>query len=168
MLSRFAALSFITSTLALGLCACTTETIISDQVSTELTLVSPGGIGEDFEITKRFRFSRSPNQARGFQIQDGLVAVLSPSGYDLTFLHRISVFAVSPDGERVEIGVGQDFQPGETWAIIEPVFDGDLREFASDDARLTLIFQIEPNAWYDRFPEEGITVLARANVDILL
>jgi hypothetical protein len=165
---RPAALSYIAGLLALSATACATETIISDQVSTELTLVSPGGVGEDFEITKRFRFSRSPNQARGFEIQDGLVAVLSPVGYDLTFLHRISVFAVAPDGERVEIGRGQDFQPGDTWAVIEPVYEDDLREFASDDARLTLVFQIEPNAWFDEFPEEGITVLARANVDILL
>jgi hypothetical protein len=153
---------------AMPLTACTTETIVSEQVSTELTLVSPGGVGDDFEIVKRFRFSRSPFEARGFEVADGLIAVLDPSGQDLTFLAGLNVYVQKPNGERVQVARGDNFVPGDRFAILRPTYFGDLREFAGEDARLTVVFEVEPNAWFQEFPEEGITLLARANIDILL
>jgi len=165
------ALRSIMAALALALMGgCSTENVITDDFSTELTIVAAGNPGDDFEIRKRFRFSTSPAEARGFEVVDGLIAVLEPQGQDLTFLHRLSVYAESPDGtERVLLAVADDFEAGENWSVVRPALDEDIREYVAADSRLTLVFVVEPNAFLTaEFPENGITVLARAAVEILL
>ena len=156
--------------LVLVLPHCSTETTLTDDFSTELTVVSAGAIGDDFEIRKRFTFSRSPAEARRFEVVQGLVTVLEPQGQDLTVLHRLSVFVeVEETGERILLAQSSDFQRDETWSLVEPVFMGDLGQFVGPDSRLTLIFAVEPNGWLvESFPEGGVTVLARATVEILL
>lgn len=165
MLRLFAALLLI-----LALPACSTETTLTDDFSTELTVVSAGNIGDDFEIRKRFTFSRSPAEARRFEVVQGLVTVLEPQGQDLTFLHRLSVYVeVEETGERILIAEGSNFVRDETWSTVEPVYMGDIGQFVGADSRLTLVFAVEPNGWLvDSFPEGGVTVLARATVEILL
>jgi hypothetical protein len=156
--------------LVLTMSGCSTETTLTDDFSTELTVVAAGNIGDDFEIRKRFTFSRSPAEARRFEVVNGLVTVLEPYGQDLTFLHRISVYVeVEETGERILVAEGGDFERDETWSIVEPVYMGDIGEFVGADSRLTLVFSVEPNGWLaESFPAGGVTVLARATVEILL
>jgi hypothetical protein len=148
--------------------ACSTETRITDDFSTEVTLVSPGRIGEDFSVRKRFRFSVTPADARRLTFRGGLLIALDPPGTDLTFLHRLTVLVEDADGVQTELAEATDFEEGQRYVQMDVLFDDDLRELVTPDGRVTLVFRIEPSAWYGAFPRAGITVLARASLEILL
>lgn len=144
------------------------ENVIIDDISTELTVTQQGAPGEDFEIRKRFRFSRSPEEASAFMLDGGYVALLEPQGADLSFLHRVSVYVVTEDEEEVLAATFEDFEPGSTFQDMTIIWDEDLKDFARSDSRIVLLFQIEPSPWVSDFPEEGLTVLVKASVAIEL
>jgi hypothetical protein len=144
------------------------ETEIIDDLATEVRLGNPGVAGEGYEVRKRFRFSRSPLDAAAIELDGGLLSILAPTGADLSFLHRVTVWVETPDGERILLATGEDFPAGARYSPMRIDFADDLRPFVTADARVTLVFRVEPSAWYRPFPPDGITVLAKATVAISL
>lgn len=144
------------------------ESQIIDDLATEVRIGSPGVAGEGYEVRKRFRFSRSPIDAAAIELDGGLLSILAPTGADLSFLHRITVWVEAPDGQRVLLATGEDFPAGARYSPMRVDFADDLRPFVTADARVTLVFRVEPSAWYRPFPPDGITVLAKATVAISL
>jgi hypothetical protein len=163
MLRRLAALVLPVAVALLSGCL---DTVIIDDLATEVRLGNAGVAGEGYEVRKRFRFSRPPNDAARIEVDGGLLSILAPVGADLSFLHRLTVWIESPDGERVLLATGEDFPAGARYSPMRVDFTDDLRGFVGQDARATLIFRVEPSAWYRPFPADGITVLAKATVAI--
>lgn len=151
----------------LTLSACLQNEIIDD-LSTEITITEPGQAGASYDVRKRFRFSRNPSDASGITLDGALMTVLSPVDADLSYIQRLTVLVETPDGEEIEVAMGEGFITGERLAELEVLYDGDLRGFVRDDSRIVLIFRVEPSAWVRPFPEDGLTVLARASVAIEL
>lgn len=139
---------------------------IYDDISTELTVTTPGAPGQTLEIRKRFRFSHDPNEARGVYFREARLQILSPVDGNLAFVHRVEVYAVHPEGEPVLVAVGEGYGPDDRVAPLEIVYEEDLRTFAGDDSRVAFSFILEPSGWGRPFPEGGFTVLAAASIEI--
>lgn len=151
--------------LSLALASCVSESI-NDDISTELTISSPGAPGQWLEIRKRFRFSHDPAQARGVYFDSARLQILAPVDADLSFISRLHVYAIHPDGGSVLVATAEGLTPGTRVAAFDIVYDDDLREFAGDDSRIAFSFRIEPSVWVRPYPPEGFTVLAVASIDI--
>jgi len=145
------------------------ENEIVDDISTEITVTAIGPPGEEYDVRKRFRFSRSPEEAASTTLDGATLLIVSPEGTDLSFLHRITVWAEVPESdELVLLAEGEGFEPGDRFSTLEIVYTDDLAPLISSDARATLIFRVQPNQWYRPYPEGGITILAGASVVIAL
>ena len=87
---------------------------------------------------------------------------------DLSFIHQLNVYVVDALEERTLVGVAQGFVPGQKEGSFEIVYADDLRGFAREDSRLVFEFEIIPSTWYRDLPEDGITLLVIASVEIEL
>ena len=145
------------------------ENEIVDDISTEITVTALGPPGEEYDVRKRFRFSRSPEEAASTTLDGATLLVVAPDGTDLSFLHRITVWAEVPGtDELVLLAEGEGFEPDERFSMLDIVYTDDLGPLISADARATLVFRVQPNQWYRPYPEGGVTVLAGATVVIRL
>lgn len=158
-------IAILLAAFSLALTACLGDSVV-DNISTELTVTTPGPPGTPLEIRKRFRFSHDPRDARGVYFSDGWLRILAPVGGDLSFLQRVEVYVVHPEDGPVLVASGDGFQPGDRTADFDIVYEEDLRPFASDDSRVTFSFMIESAAWSRPYPEGGFTVLASAEIEI--
>ncbi len=140
--------------------------LIVDDISTELTITTPGPPGVPLEIRKRFRFSHDPSEARGVYFSDGRLQILSPVDGDLSFIGRLEIYAVHPIDGPVLVAVGEGYGPDDRISPLEIVYEDDLRSFASDDSRIVFSFLIETSGWSRPFPEGGFTILAHASIEI--
>lgn len=165
MFQRLAALIIGAALLPLSGCL---DASIVDDLATEVRISGTGQPGAAYEVRKRFRFSRSPLDASGISLAGGRLTILAPDGADLSFLHRLSVYVETADFERVLLAQGEAFEAGARYSEMDIVYPDDLRQFVGQDSRITLVFVLEPSAWYRPFPADGITVLARASVLIEL
>lgn len=151
-----------------GASGCITNEI-TDELSTEIRIDALGATGTVYEVRKRFRFSRSPSEARAIRLERAILAVLAPQGSDLSTLHRLEILVEDPaGGDPVLLAAGEGFAPGERYSRFEIFETGDLRSFVGDDARVTLVFRLESSAWARPLPESGIEVLARTTIGIEL
>ena len=164
--TRFGGL-LVTLACVFGLAACF-ETDIVDDISTELTFVEVGEPGEAYEVRKRFRFTHDPAEAAGLYLFDSLLGILEPVDADLSFIHQLNVYVVDALEERTLVGVAQGFVPGQTEGSFDIVYADDLRGFAREDSRLVFEFEIIPSTWYRDLPDDGITLLVIASVEIEL
>lgn len=157
----------IIALLALAVGGCLQNEIIDD-LSTEITITEPGQAGASYDVRKRFRFSRNPADASGITLAGASMTVLAPEGADLSYIQRLTVLVESPEGDEVEVAMGEGFVAGERLSELDVIYNDDLRGFVRDDARIVLIFRVEPSVWVRPFPEDGLTILARASVAIEL
>jgi len=142
------------------------QNTVSDDFSTELTVFAPGTAGQAYEIRKRFRFSRSPQDARAIRLESAFISVVEPEDIDLSFIQSITVYVELENGERVWLATGGGFGPDERFGLVTDTNTDDLRAFVRPDARITLVFEVTPSSWYRNYPEGGITLLAKASLII--
>ena len=143
------------------------ENEITDDFSTEILITAAGNPGTVYEVRKRFRFSRSPREAAAFALDGARLLLLAPVDRDLTLLHRVDVLMdLGDESEPLLLARAEGFTEGQSWTDMTIVWTDDLLPLLAEDARLTLVFRVQPSAWAQPFPSEGLTVLARASIRI--
>lgn len=134
-----------------ALSGCALE-VFQDSISTRVEVPAQRST-EMVTATKRFRFERDVNQANSAVVYRAWVAVESPDVVDLSFISSVDVYVVHPDGSRVLAVSGVGFAPGERRRDLEIVFTDDVREFVTDERRVTLEWELQPNVLYRTDPQ---------------
>jgi hypothetical protein len=158
---RPAALLSVFGVMALLATGC--SSVAGDQEAAAKFKVLPKGDGSFFgwsEIT----LAQDANSVDGATI--GFVRLeAKPPATDVTFLHSVSGEAVTSK-ERTLLVTKTGMPADESFALMDVVYDGDLRQFFEDGRKIRIEWTGQTNPAFTAWPADGIWVTVTVRIRI--